>query len=147
MPRMVGPLAATLLTVLLSACTQLGPYRTRTIDYVPGDALPGRMAPNVVSCTSGVKAGELPPCEGPDDSPVGLHAIQHRHYAYRQKDERASMADYHMAFVEFDDQGWFSDRKQMEALFLLLKTLEGTDNQHALILLYVHGWKHNASRC
>jgi hypothetical protein len=147
MPRILGLLTVAALTVLLSACTQLGPYRTRTVDYVPGDIVPRRIAPNVVSCASGAKAGELPACEGPANDGVGLHALQHRHYVYREKDGGTSTADYHMAFVEFDDQGWFSDRKQMEALFLLLKTLEGTDDQQVLILLYVHGWKHNASRC
>ena len=53
---------------------------------------------------------------------------------------------YHMAFVEFDDQGWFHDRRQMEALFMLLQNLE-KDGRHVLLLAYAHGWKHNASAC
>jgi len=52
-----------------------------------------------------------------------------------------------LSVVEFDDQGWFADRKQMEALFALLDRIERNDRKHALILLYVHGWKHNASQC
>ncbi|MGH7844189.1 MAG: esterase, partial [Candidatus Binatia bacterium] len=47
---------------------------------------------------------------------------------------------------------WFADRKQMEALFSLLRRLEEDEKQrggsgHVLLLLYAHGWKHNASQC
>ena len=60
--------------------------------------------------------------------------------------------NYYLSFVEFDDHGWFADRKQMEALFALLKKIEKekkakNENDHPLIYVYAHGWKHNASPC
>jgi hypothetical protein len=50
--------------------------------------------------------------------------------------------------VEFDDQGWFVDRRQMNALLKLLDELENSsegDPKEVLIQVYAHGWKHNAS--
>src|ERR1700752_3796452 len=45
---------------------------------------------------------------------------------------------YLLSVVEFDDQGWFRDRRQQD---LLLATLEREANQHQLIIVvYVHGW-------
>jgi len=79
-----------------------------------------------------------------------MYAIQHRHYQYQDRTENKTTeirsGEYHMAFVEFDDQGWFADRRQMEALFMLLGELEA-GNRHTLMLVYAHGWKHNASAC
>ena len=54
--------------------------------------------------------------------------------------------DYYMAFVEFDDQGWFADRRQMESLLTLLERLR-QQKREVLIHVYAHGWKHNASAC
>ena len=62
---------------------------------------------------------------------------------------------YTMAFVEFDDQGWFWDRSQMEGLVSHLANIrgEGPDgttvenperSNDFLILVYAHGWRHNA---
>src|SRR5262249_7311282 len=62
-------------------------------------------------------------------------------------------SQYHLVFVEFDDQGWFADRKQMEALFMLLERLQRDPaarpgrSGEPLIFLYAHGWEHNASAC
>jgi hypothetical protein len=47
---------------------------------------------------------------------------------------------YAMAIVEFDDQGVCYDRQQMHALAAALPPLRG---QGAVILVFVHGWKHN----
>ena len=47
-----------------------------------------------------------------------------------KKVQRERMAgDYYLSFVEFDDQGWFADRRQMDALFALLKRLEEKDKK------------------
>src|SRR5687767_10920303 len=51
-----------------------------------------------------------------DDGDCEEHAaIAHYRYAYRGQE-----GDYYLAFVEFDDQGWFWDRKQLEVLMRLL---------------------------
>jgi hypothetical protein len=51
--------------------------------------------------------------------------------------------DYCLAVIEFDDQGWFQDFHQREALeqFLIKKTKQ---NEDLLIVVFIHGWKHNA---
>ncbi|QBE65608.1 hypothetical protein [Pseudoduganella lutea] len=50
---------------------------------------------------------------------------------------------YVLAHVEFDDQGWFHDARQRQALFETLHGLRAR-NQSMLIVTYTHGWKHNA---
>lgn len=54
-------------------------------------------------------------------------------------------SDYYLSFVEFDDQGWFWDRRQMETLLRLLQR-EGR-NRELLIVVFAHGWRHNANAC
>ena len=56
--------------------------------------------------------------------------------------------DFTLAFVEFDDQGRFWSRAQLE---LLCQTLE-SESQRAnvdgvVVLLFAHGWRHNADVC
>ena len=53
--------------------------------------------------------------------------------------------DYHLAFVEFDDQGWFYDPRQADALYKLLQ--EEGQKSELLLFVYVHGWQHNANYC
>jgi pimeloyl-ACP methyl ester carboxylesterase len=48
--------------------------------------------------------------------------------------------DFTLAIVEFDDQGRCYDRNQMQALACKLRELSVSD---AVILVFVHGWKHN----
>jgi len=49
---------------------------------------------------------------------------------------------YLLGFVEFDDQGWLWDRKQLDAV---LKRLADDEAKGRLIIItFVHGWKHNA---
>src|SRR5438067_11153734 len=53
--------------------------------------------------------------------------------------------DYALAFVEFDDQGWFYNRTQM---LKLMEMLQNDTNPEGLILfVYVHGWQHNSEAC
>jgi len=49
-------------------------------------------------------------------------------------------ADYTLSIVEFDDQGRCYDRNQMQALARKLAELSASD---AVILVFVHGWKHD----
>src|SRR5829696_673567 len=53
--------------------------------------------------------------------------------------------DYLLSVVEFDDQGWFRDREQQERLFTRLEEI--TSSQDAIIVTFVHGWKHSADFC
>jgi hypothetical protein len=53
--------------------------------------------------------------------------------------------EYLLGFVEFDDLGWSWDRAQQE---IVLSTLEAeVDRGDALMVVFAHGWKHNASTC
>ena len=52
--------------------------------------------------------------------------------------------NYLLSVVEFDEQGWFRDRRQQD---LLLDTLKGYGDQDVILAVYVHGWKHNADFC
>ncbi|MEM1400123.1 MAG: hypothetical protein AAGF58_09595, partial [Pseudomonadota bacterium] len=54
--------------------------------------------------------------------------------------------DYYMSFVEFDDQGWFWDRRQMQALMRLLDE-ELEKDREVLMLVFAHGWRHNSTGC
>lgn len=49
---------------------------------------------------------------------------------------------YKISFVEFDDQGWFWNRNQLEATKGMIK--EESKKDDLLIIIYIHGWKHNA---
>ncbi|MDT7950843.1 MAG: hypothetical protein RQ966_04995 [Acetobacteraceae bacterium] len=51
-------------------------------------------------------------------------------------------AEYLLGAVEFDDQGLVLDRRQMEALFDRLAAESRT--QDLCMVVFVHGWKHNA---
>ncbi|MEW6542725.1 MAG: hypothetical protein AB1411_03845 [Nitrospirota bacterium] len=53
--------------------------------------------------------------------------------------------DYYMAFVEFDDQGWFREPKQMERLLDFLNRSQ--KDEDFIIIVYAHGWRHNADAC
>ncbi len=51
---------------------------------------------------------------------------------------------YMLSHVEFDDQGWFHDTRQRQALFDKLNALKAA-KKAMLIVTYTHGWKHNAN--
>jgi hypothetical protein len=151
--RALTLLLLTLVVGGVSGCTEIAPYRTKVLATSSGS-----VGPDIVECTSG-KAGKarhgMPSCQ--DEEP-GRHAIQRRHYQYNlNADPKGGElvpqpADYYLATVEFDDQGWFADRRQLEALMMLLDRIDRQDtangkNGHALIIVYAHGWKHNAHRC
>lgn len=53
--------------------------------------------------------------------------------------------DYLLGFVEFDDQGWFHNPRQMAELMRVLK--EESKSSDLIITVYVHGWQHNAEVC
>src|SRR5580704_12610115 len=53
------------------------------------------------------------------------------------------MGRYELAIVEFDDQGRCYDRAQMDAVATRIGTWM-TDEKDAIIVVFVHGWKHDA---
>jgi hypothetical protein len=61
--------------------------------------------------------------------------------------ERTS--DYTLGFVEFDEQGWFWDRRQVDAVEGMIRTEAGIGQSNGapgiVILVFVHGWKNNAA--
>jgi len=110
----------------LWGCTSSTPYRT-TIPSIP------------LSET----------CQFRDGKPVqpGNEACSVQQHQFLVGHESGPQ-DYYLGFVEFDDQGWFNQhenigRQQMEALFRFLYT---HDNDF-LLVVYAHGWRHNASPC
>lgn len=51
-------------------------------------------------------------------------------------------ANYSLGFIEFDDQGQLHDRKQLS--YLIDDLYSRADNNSLLIVVFVHGWQHNA---
>jgi hypothetical protein len=51
--------------------------------------------------------------------------------------------EYHLGFVEFDDQGLLRDRKQLKEVLEHFKSIAET--QDVLLVSFVHGWHHSAS--
>ena len=45
--------------------------------------------------------------------------------------------------IEFDDQGWYQDMDQRQAL---MNFLDETANDDLLIVVFIHGWKRNRPR-
>jgi len=60
-----------------------------------------------------------------------------------------SAAAYQLGFVEFDDQGWFWDPRQMETVIKTIRSatpaLKAGGRKGAVVVLFVHGWKNNAA--
>ena len=51
--------------------------------------------------------------------------------------------EYLLGFVEFDDLGWAWNREQGRVLFREIRKVE----RDVLMVLFAHGWKHNADSC
>jgi len=58
------------------------------------------------------------------------------------KNLQDSSQDYMLAFIELDDQGQLWQRKQMDKV--LTKVATDLIEQDALVVVFVHGWKHSA---
>jgi hypothetical protein len=89
---------------------------------------------------------DLEMCEAKDGvaSNCELSSIQHRFYRVGEEASNLNF-DYYLGFVEFDDQGWFWDRRQMDRLLDLLYGI--TETKDVLLMVYAHGWRHNADPC
>src|SRR5665213_1811935 len=51
--------------------------------------------------------------------------------------------NYTVGYVELDDQGWLFNRKQIDAI--TTEFSEEAKTNGLLMVVFVHGWKHNAS--
>jgi hypothetical protein len=64
--------------------------------------------------------------------------------------EKSAQSDvpYSVSFVEFDDQGMAWDPDQLESLLNYLKARKDDDSSPGtVVMVFVHGWKHNAEFC
>src|SRR5262249_14788696 len=69
-----------------------------------------------------------------------------------QQHVRGSSVEIHpeftLAFVEFDDQGRFWNRNQLDLLDRTLETEnKRTDSSGVAVILFAHGWRHDSSVC
>ncbi|WP_343654123.1 hypothetical protein [Paraburkholderia caribensis] len=128
--RSLVSLSALLVVLILGACVSHDAYRTHLIDAAA--------AHNTLRCPADVHGATVPDCKN-----VTPEIFDDK---------------YELHFVEFDDQGWLhpasnpddtteaSDQssRQVDALMARLKQLlqAGTNLK---VIVFVHGWKHNAS--
>jgi hypothetical protein len=63
--------------------------------------------------------------------------------AHQRKNSLISFPTYELAIVEFDDQGCCQERAQMRGLAKKISGLHD-DAKDAIIIVFVHGWKHDA---
>jgi alpha-beta hydrolase superfamily lysophospholipase len=65
------------------------------------------------------------------------------------KDWIESTPEYKLGFVEFDDQGWFWDQRQVKAVEELIRNESGVgqsaNRRGVVIVAFAHGWKNNAA--
>ena len=91
----------------------------------------------------------------PDDDLVGLAPVESPKLAGIMPNVQHQTfhgfmtgAPYQLAIVEFDDQGWCYDRGQMDAVAERLDSLAPEDApaqaQDVILVVFVHGWKHDA---
>ena len=68
-----------------------------------------------------------------------LHALQE----YRDRDRVEPDQSYTLGFIEFDDQGLLFKRRQMRAVLNAVR--EKLARKDLLMVVFMHGWKHNAA--
>jgi pimeloyl-ACP methyl ester carboxylesterase len=90
------------------------------------------------------------------DKSVRYEALQARQFDPRQNADTV-LYPYHLAFIEFDERGEFFDRRQLDSALATISkardraaTLTRTQPPDSApvrptVVLFVHGWKHNAS--
>lgn len=80
---------------------------------------------------------------GPDLSSSWFSFRRVPNAALWKREPIQKIEDYYLAVVEFDDQGWFQDLRQRNALAEFLEQ-KAKRNEDLLIVVVIHGWKHNA---
>jgi hypothetical protein len=79
--------------------------------------------------------GELSNCISDSSDNCENHAIAH----YFPNTDK----EFHLGFIEYDDQGQLRDRNQMNKVLDTYSTISGTDD--VIVAVFVHGWQHNAA--
>jgi len=51
--------------------------------------------------------------------------------------------EFHLGFIEFDDQGQLRDREQMNVVLDTYSQISGSDD--VTVIVFVHGWQHSAA--
>jgi len=51
--------------------------------------------------------------------------------------------EFHLGFIEFDDQGQLRDREQMNVVLDTYLQISGSDD--VIVIVFVHGWQHSAA--
>ncbi len=90
----------------------------------------------ISGCASNLNyRSELSACNYVKAGDCAQAAIQH----YRKGTDE----EYHLGFVEFDDQGQLRKRAQLNKVLDYFYPIAGTED--VLLVTFVHGWHHNAS--
>ncbi len=71
----------------------------------------------------------------------GKSSLEERTYSVKNGDD----GKYLLGFVEFDDQGWFHDHSQQQMLRAELARRAANPKEQFLVVVFAHGWFHNAS--
>jgi len=79
--------------------------------------------------------GDLSNCISDSSDNCENHAITH----YFPNTDK----EFHLGFIEYDDQGQLRDRNQMRKVLDTYSTISGTDD--VIVIVFVHGWQHNAA--
>jgi len=79
--------------------------------------------------------GELSNCISDSLDNCENHAITH----YFPNTDK----EFHLGFVEYDDQGQLRDREQMKKVLDTYSTISGSDD--VSVVVFVHGWQHSAA--
>jgi len=79
--------------------------------------------------------GELSNCISDSSDDCENHAITH----YFPNTDK----EFHLGFIEYDDQGQLRDREQMRKVLDTYSTITGTDD--VIVVVFVHGWQHTAA--
>jgi Alpha/beta hydrolase of unknown function (DUF900) len=79
--------------------------------------------------------GELSNCISDSSDNCEDHAIAH----YFPNTDK----EFHLGFIEYDDQGQLRDRGQMRKVLDTYSTITGTDD--VIVIVFVHGWQHTAA--
>jgi hypothetical protein len=69
-------------------------------------------------------------------------SLERHHVQVPQENGPTKDSSFLLGFVEFDDQGKPRQRQQMDTLFDQLDALRS--NEGLCLIIFVHGWKHNA---
>ena len=80
-------------------------------------------------------------CTSNDEHKIITECAKNSIQQYRSQDRDGG--GYYLGFIEFDDQGQMHDPSQMAALMHQLRRI--SLHGDVILLVFVHGWKHNAS--